>query len=556
MRCPTFFLRLIQLVGLFMFCGGVIASDRSGIVHSRVSSALSGFLGNSDYLVIVRKSDMIDDATSSNAPTGALMKLPGLPVAVDSAGKLVKNADDSQGAYQGPIELTVVIDNNVKKETVDLIQKMLPDIMGTSNDEDSIRVQRASLRQPPAPNNNAPSIVIQNSQPKNEPSSSPMWKDLLSVIALALVGLGVLMWLIGKRETTQNRARQQDLSAQSPKIPELSEKPRKILLDAAKVLGDVDPAIIGLYLLRLLKNEGESRMNVLVREIDLSGQKSILSCYPKWLAQWVHESWKPSGLEEPTEEQTLECMVMVREITLLESELKGNQVKRARFFMENFPLSVFSTALTEGYQLSDRSAMSMWILRPDTVNSFTNSNINPENMPHEVTDSDLNELYKELMQWERKQKVFSMGSDLVSKWKMVLNLCSTLEEHSKKLQEARQKLSESEYGRLLELTVGWHSLDGLDELRQKEFLRSLDVGDLVWAQTQVTHLEKWPMESLMRPLKYRMYQDALGTKSHDTWSAEEVKLASTRVLQLLKGLVADQGGAEVLRDKTKKLAAA
>ena len=525
---------LVIMLTLLGSVGVARAQDRSQSVRTRLNSALSGILSSTDYMVIVRKSDESQEVVNESS-SATLRALPGLSAAVDTQGRPVKTGSASY--YAGPVAITVVFDANVKADTVEAFKNLIPDIMGRSDDRDAIKISRAVLRQPPVAAEKAPTLVVQNMGNKTPDEGALGMANLVKIFSLILISTGLLTWLFGRRESGSKSS--PPMSPAKSELPKEDSVPVAVEESMQGALASFDPRMLGLYLLKVLHQNERNKFKAITDEAPLSLQRKVLSTLPTWISKYLLDQWKvSSGTSDATggnSETTIEPASVIRELSLLEKDLAGDALAVAKLFLEFFPVSALQTALQHGAELDPNLAMRLWLVRPDVVACIKMDDVDPGQAPDKLSDDDLRDCYEGL--WALKtssvlQVSFPKEELKISRWSALLNALDTFEDVRTQWEKLKASMVGDELQRLESKVVSWESLKGLSGSMLKDFLRRIDSRDLAWVMTEAGADLKWDLAALMRPLRFKMYQQLMQEKIEFT--DEERRQASKRVLALLR----------------------
>ncbi|MBS1985197.1 MAG: hypothetical protein JST16_13590 [Bdellovibrionales bacterium] len=503
-------------------------------MRSRLNATLSGILAPNDYMLIVRKSDDAPDAGSDVAST--LRTLPGLSAAIDLKGNPVKTGGASS-SYTGPIALTIVFDTNVKQQTVDTFKKLVPDIIGRSDDRDDIKISRAMLRQPAAAADKPPTLVVQN-MGKGEGEGPLGMTNLLKIFSMILVSTGLLTWLFGRRDSTARAP----TPVAPPKEESLSIAPSSLPPEESLhgFLATFDTGVLGLYLLKVLQRNERNKFRVIACGAPLSLQRKVLATLPTWISKHLLIEWSAAHDTEKagavSEDQAVEPASIVRELSLLEKDLAGDALAVQKVFLEVFPLSAFKAAVDSGAKLDGALALRLWLIRPDIIACVKMDEVDLNSTPNKLSDADLRDCYEGLWTLKIASSLQPQGAnkdDLkVSRWSSLLNALDTFEDVRVQWAKLKASLGDDELTRLEKRVIRWESLRMLKGSSLKDFLRQIDARDLAWLVNEAGGELDWDLARLMRPLRFRMYQQFIDAKI--VLSDAERQSASKRVLALLR----------------------
>jgi hypothetical protein len=531
------FLLLMGFISLQNF-----GADRSQTVHSRLVSSLSGFLSPSEFLVIVKKAEDLLEAGSESQAVGIVRSLPGLTVSVDSRGELVKQ-DGVENSYTGPLDISVVIDVGVKEETYQTVQKLVPEIMGTLNEADSIKVSKALLKQPPPVINTPPQVVVQNNlgtTDKDLQAQEAARKDLMRMLAIALGGMGFLLWINGRRRKNDNINEQKGRTetAQSSKNMNdemVSKNTIEKEAQVKEVLGSFSGETVSFYLLKLFKEDRKDFLFSTSQWTSLNFQKTLLLSLPGWLSQYFLKTW--NSLAEEFKENPPELVspeVVIRELAIFEKEMSSPSRKN-RILIETFPAEALSGFESKLANLPQKVVMELWNQRPDTAKYLDLSQVDLSKNDEATTDDMGAEIvFEALWQLDADAVVRRARISPVQKWSGFINKMATFAEVEKQLQKAKEVLATQDFNLVFEKCYHFGTFSKLTTDETRAFLRDVDAADLAWLYDNFTVKPEWNLESLLRPIRLAMIKDALSQKSHLSWNESDIKEASTRVMALLK----------------------
>jgi hypothetical protein len=499
------------------------AADRAQLVHSRLNSTLAGFLPSTDFVVVVKK---VDESPIDTMPgsSGAVRSLPGLNLSVDSQGRVVKSQEAS--AYSGPLDVTVVLDRGVRKDTVETLKKMLPELAGTTLDEDSFRVQQASLRQAATSPDAPPSVVIQNMPPSGSPESSS--SDMPKLIAFLLVGMGALMWLFGRRAGGENTPHPHPEKRPEPKgsEPVTPKSP-------APLLEGFGAEVVGLYLMGALKAGDRARALAPLRAASLDLQRDVLLSLPPWLGSWMLDKLpsKDDGEEEATPLERV-----LRELTLLKAEVDAQPERAAELFLERLPLEALEAARSSGYRIETRTLRNLASFRDDAMSLLSAQDLASE--PPAAGTVAASTCATELRSLKKlaSRASNSASQDPVEVWASSLNRLKTFEEVAAGLESALTKLDESARARLQRRVPSVDSFATLEADKIRALLHEVDPEDWAWMRASIPSVRSWDLAAYTRPRRQAVLSQTEKRLAEADWSGEVGREASARCLALLRSL--------------------
>ena len=523
------------------------AGDRVLEVQSRVNTALSAVLKRSDYLIVVNPVDVLEGGLESETANGAIKKLPGLRVGVDDKGQVVFG-QASGSSYNGPVSVTVVIDNEVKEETVKTIEALLPEIMGGAQNSDDIKVRRALLYQPiredakPA----GPQITIQNLPPKDPirielPKQEMANGDWMKFVSLLILGLGALMWLSGRNKSEPQS--QRPMPTMAPTHPHPG---REDANDSGsgndwdpRTLEDADPSVSTLYIVKMMHEKKLGKAYSLFSMSSPRAQRAVLTCMPAWLSAYTldqFESMKTSHEKQAAADPG----TILRELTVLDKALTGSEAYYATNFIQWLPDKALSyVSAKSAMAVSTNMCVVLAFTRPDLASQFPFDESALLSNAKDLKPENMIEAYKEMQGWssrmvDSRRKAPSIVDTMVR----VINGLNTFEEIDAKFASIQDKLKPADMANLRKRAVSLESLKGISDEQKKEFLRSVDPNDYVFLSTfPGVEVSQWPIDKLMRPIRYQAFKFAAKEKVHEAWSAKDKSKASTRLLMQLRKII-------------------
>lgn len=523
----------------FLFWGLLAnaASDRSSTVYSRIQSALTNVIPKSDYILIVNKANSLDLGVTSSEMTSVLKKLPGLDVGLDDKGQVVP-VGAAGSFYSGPVSITLILDKNISTDTVKTIESSLNDIVGGLNDQDEVKISRASLRQPPVPGQ-SPVSITNNSGP----SSSSDWSQTIKMLALMLMFMAVAAWFLKSFLGAQDSSERKFPSTQAPPQAQNAEPTKAVDLT------QLTPSIVGLYVLKSVQAEGLGSVEWF-RGLPLEFQRKVLISYPAWVSGWFEDQLDSSkALSETLLEEDWKFLAEThfKKITVLEQNFRTD-VDYQRGFLMWFPSqSLRWVPKSHQQKLSKLSKKTLWRMRPELGN-FVRAHELEQNdeiyQTEEISPISISSTFSELNSWPSKLFVTDQApmANIVDLWTSVINQIEEFGPIDSQLSQAREKMTDEEFSLLSSRVVSLTTPLTWPDQKLKEWLRDIDPTDYLWWVKQVPEKPKWSLEHYLRPLKLSMFNLAAQSPSHEIWSEKERKSSNARMLHSMRKIHSDTDG--------------
>lgn len=472
--------------------------------------------------------------------------LPGLNVGVDSKGQVVQGSGSAQ-AYNGPIAISLVLDPNINAATYSLIEKSMPELAGGLRDSDEFKISRGTLRQLPAPNNNAPQVNINNQPPSND--SNGHWTESAKIIALMVILGGLLLWVM-------SHLLKQAQGADPQRRPENQNSPRNELppeapIDTVGLFETIEPRFVGLYLLKALNARKNDQLMHWVKLTSPAHHRQVLLTFPGWVALSIEKTIEAefelenkhsvaASEKVPTADAARR---LFREIAVLEQNLK-EVADQQRSFLLWFPATFLRQVPThQRLGISESSKKVLWLLRPDLGDFTRMDNIDLANTFSDASPIEVAECFHELSQWGARGFVAEQNDkkDIVQTWATIINQLNEFGPIDSQLKQAQQKLESSDYSRLVTLVASVHSpIDWASEQR-REWLRFTDPQDFYYWTSLVSTPVEWDMSKELRPMRRAMFETAKTEALYQKWSEEQKKAAARRLIEQFRKIQSSSG---------------
>lgn len=528
--------QLHSFVLLLLVSVPAFAGDRVLEVQSRVTSALSGILPRTQYLVVVNRLDSLE-ATGSQAVSGQIRGLPGLRVGVDDDGQVVLREGEAH-AYSGPVSVTVVIDTDVKTETYRAIEALLPEIMGGARGGDEIKIKRALLRQPPEVQQ--PQVIVNNAAPQIDPKQMSNGGELYRVGALFLLGLGALLWMMSRRQNEQAPKRPY---ADSTAIQNKAGAETRLQPWNPTSFEGFDASVLGLYILKCVRDRDYVRARSFFATASPAAQRSALGAIPAWCATYCLEQVEQS--EGARDAKQVSPDTIMRELTVMETALKSDPSAKASALIQWIPVEAMSKIHPESLAApSDEARFSIISLRPDLAQAFKYDENDALVSGMIFNAKAIETTGKEMHAWRTRLVVNRTAkTTVVDAMAGIINRTETFSEAEEKLKGIRKKMSKLDWEALQPKIVCKDTFQVLTELQKKDFLRLVDPVDYYFI-LQTMNVADWPLETLVRPKRLAAYRSVERMNVHEEWTDEQKRAAGTRVLNHLRTVfLGEQKGA-------------
>jgi hypothetical protein len=514
---------------LFISTAGY-AQDRVSTVHSRIESALSNILHRSDYLVIVNRIDQLDDGGSSTAATGQVRRLPGLFVGVDATGKVIRN-DEAAGQYNGGLSISVIIDPAVKQETYSLIQKNIPELAGGLRDTDEFRIARASLRQPPPPNAQAPQVAVNNNMGDSKGSSS----ELLRQLAVGLALLGLFIWILSRMLKSQKDS---PSSSKSPARESTAEdvKEESAKERSQKHIAELDPLLTGLYLIRCQNQRQNDRIRGWVHAADPTTMRAVILALPGWISSTLEKNLR-DALKDVESPRT-DVSVVYMEISVLEKNLRDPKEK-TRALLSWFPAMYLRDVPShQRDMLSRESRVVLWYLRPELGDFVKLESESYDDALAEPSPEAIQICHDEMANWTSKAIIGDRSAkrDTVGSLAKMINQLREFGPIESRVKQAKERLSPEDFARLEKQVVWVRTPLSWNTSQLKDWLRLVDPQDYLWWCQILGETPSWNMSELVRPLRLSMFQNAAEDPLFKQWSEPLRKQAAERILNQIRSI--------------------
>jgi hypothetical protein len=533
MKTRSIFLKLILCISIFISFAQ--AADRTQIIQSKIHSTLSSILPKTDFLIIVNRTEDLDSGMTESSSSGAIKMLPGLNVGVDSKGTVI-NQNQGAGDYQGAISITVIIDNNVKNETYQTLQKVIPDLIGGVREDDEIKISKSSLRQVPVQANTTPTIQIQNQIPENKTST----QDQIKFLSIILVFGGLLFWLISKflgqnNQNLKNQPLDIKTSSATENNSPINEHLEKVDFSV------LDPNSVGLFLMKQFKNKKDlSAFSCWVALSDGLHQREVFKHLPAWILDYFRDQEitlkKENNLQLP-----LTANELFHEISLTEQSLKTSPQKQKAFLMW-FPAEAlrFVPRQTQA-SLTEYSKRVLWNIRPDLGNFVKMDVVDIDSLMSEVSENEISECLNEIQSWSSKtveqDSNENNSKNQILRWKGYIDSLTEFGPIDSQLKQAKEKMTAEQFQEIYKSVAHLNTPLLFNADTRKDWLRTISPDDFFWWQTSLNKNIDWDLKNELRPLRYNMFMQASENKNFESWSEKEKKIATQRILNSFKQLL-------------------
>jgi hypothetical protein len=529
------------LVALFIAMPA-FAGDRLLEVQSRLSAALSGILPKTDYLVVVNRIDALDNM-GGQVVTGVVRNLPGLKVGVDEEGQVVVKDGQNQ-LYNGPVSVTVVLDNDVANETYRAIETLLPEIMGGARGGDEIKLKKAVLRQ--AAEETQPQVVVNNAAPVPEAKPAATTSDLYRVGALFLLGLGAILWFMsrkqGERDSGKNSP-QHKSSNDGGRARDKADNDLKSDNWDPKSFESFDPEVVGLYVLKCVRDGDLSRARSFFATASPLAQKAALGGVPGWCASYCLEVIEPKDGEK--EFKRVNPEMIMRELTVMEKAMKDDPSAKASALIQWIPTEAMSKVHPESLAApSDSTRYAIISLRPDLARGFRYDENDALVSGMIFNAKAIVEAGKEMQAWRTRLVVAQNAkTSVVEAMAGIINRTETFIEIDEKLKGIHKKMSKMDWEAMQTKIVSRDTFHMMADVQKKDFLRLVDGADYFFCVATYNVASDWPLDLLLRPKRLAAFRASERMNAHDTWTEQQKREANTRVLEHLRtAYLGDQKG--------------
>lgn len=518
---------LITLLTMWLAAPGAYALDRVQLVQTKIHSSLSAILPTTDYLVIVNRVDSLDDGASPQTVDGTFKQLPGLQLGVDSKGEIVRQ-DFTSGAYNGPVSINVVIEDKVRAETYKTIEKLLPEIMGGIRDDDEIKMARGPLRQPPILIPTSPQVSIQNG---NE-NKNPM-QDNLKFMALLLITGGIFFWFVSrldlnKGESSPGASNGSDRPhAGNDRGDEKNKGPEVAAADFALL----DAEAVALFLMKKVRDKDEETWPSWIQSTPSIHQREVFRFLPSWMLSFLKDaSDRRAKSDQP--QVLIPLSQLFNEMALVEQSFK-TPIQKKKAFLQWFPAQALRFVPRGDQKLfSDTSKRTLWSIRPDLGNFLRVDGMQVEEVMQEPSDQDIENCVRELSQMPTVSFEFSNegGKSMYLRWVALINQLTEFSPIDSQIEQAKTKLSEKDFGLLLNTVGHLHTPYAFSDSVRKDWLRQVDPNDYCWWLSLSKQTPSWNLKQDLRPMRFAMFNQAIADNACMHWSEEEKKKSSERLL--------------------------
>jgi hypothetical protein len=509
------------------------AADRTQAVQSKIHQALGSFLEKTDYIVMVNRLDPLGEDLNSNAEaSGYIKSLPGLSVGVDAKGQIVRQ-DNSANQYSGPVAIQILLDRNVKAETLKMINNSLPMIIGGLNEMDEIKVSQATLRQTPS---NVPSPITVNN---NSGASKTDNADFLKLFAMMLMIAGALAWLMG-RFNSQGQGKSNNSLLGNSALQKAVASADKI--SPKSVLNKLKPESVGMFLLKVLKTESKPDISWFYN-LSLENQKNVFTSLPAWVSAFLEKTLKAQSKNKTDFHESLDKNLeaeLFRQITVLEQNFKQETDWKKAFIMWFPAQSLRFVPKQYQHKFSQSARKCLWYYRPD-LGDFVKAHDLQESEMNEPSALALGQLFDEIAVWPSNLFETSQAEqkDLVETWAAMINQLQEFGSLESQFKQAQEKLNPEQYQSLLLKAANKESPFHWDQNKIKTWLRKIDPQDYFWWLSLCEpsgQKPSWKLATSLRPLRLSMFEMAQSNLAYPSWTEAEKKSANQRLLRDLRSI--------------------
>jgi hypothetical protein len=492
------------------------AVDRAFETRDRITQALGSFLDRQDYLVVVKKSDFDLSLSSTSVSSGPSLKLPGLDMSVDAEGNLTSGTEASSNSYLGPIEVSVLLDNRVGPATINTVKNLVSDLVVAPNVLDSVKIDRASLRQQPLVQaSQSPEIVVQNQMPDFAKFSS----EMIKFIALALGAMGLLFILfikmlgLGNRNENQSHDEPQSLNEQSASANE----------DPVTDLGVGSLEAKEVFLLKIVAGDIENVSGFL----SMKERTEVFSRWPSWLVSYSGPKLRQVGTSN------LDVEFAVAEIMASEAVIREQGFDEV--WLKTFPLDALGSIPTSSSK--SQLLLELFSRREEALSLLDASDIDFKRLSVLGGATSEATVLKEKLFKLGSQEALKLGSsNAETKTKsQLLNKLKSFRLVESALQEAKDSLEVQSLEAQLP-TISF--IRSLDSAEWKVLLMQAEPDAYAWLIEWAGIKDFSTHQELVRPFRWTMLADAIEQARHRAWSktdeAQQVKPVYTACLELLK----------------------
>lgn len=511
---------------LFIIANTAVANDRASDIQAKLVTAIGSIVSKSDFLIVVNKTDQLEDGGQSKLVSGSLKNLPGLNVGVDEKGQVVAR-DSGVNQYNGPVVITLLVDNAVQEETFNTLKQMLPEIAGGLRDLDEFKVRRAKLRQTNVPNQNAP-VNVNNIMPQKPESQ---WSDSLKFFSILLLVGGLFAWLLSR--LLMNK--QSSPASSSPNRESAGQTNTDKETPEEKVNWDFDPTVVGLYLIKSFKEKKYAPILTWSTLSTSQFQRQVLLSLPAWMSSYLQSNLDTKDFFGEIAAEPIGSVF--REITILEQNLSQNHSRKLAF-LQWFPAPALRH-VPKHFQKSftAENRKTLWTLRPDLGDFVNVGNINIEDLK-DSSDHAISLCFEELAKWPSTAVIKNKDEnrDIVVLLVNQLDMIREFGPLQAQIEHAQKSLSAEDYSRFLKLTASIETPLSWDQTKLREWLRQVEPQDYFWWLSLLKTKPSWKLENELRPMRKAMFQLAESNPYFQSWSEAEKKEASARMLDQLRSI--------------------
>jgi hypothetical protein len=507
----------------------VLAADRASLVQSKIQNSLNQILPSTDYLVIVNRLDQLEDGGQSDVVSGALKSLPGLTVGVDAKGQIVRQ-DAGASDYNGGLSISVILDSRVNAETQKLIEKIIPEVSGGLRDTDEFKMSKSILRQPPVP---VAAMPGQQSSPSPAQQSSNSWMENIRFLALLLFASGIFAWMLGRiwdKKEEKNPGQRPNANDKAA----VTEDELVFKTD----LTELSPKVVGLYLLREIKEKREALVESFFHATSASFQRKVFLTYPAWVSASL-QSYQKTNDEIVADEINPEFFQKIYlDVTVLEQSLMTELDFEKAFLMWFPPKSLRMVPKSLQNSFSQKSRNCLWYFRPELGEFVKASEMTTEEMQSEPNFDQIHSCFSEMSAWTSSAYISGerMKTNPVDTWAQILNSLSEFGPLQSQLAQAKDKLSPEDYLSLEGKIVTLRTPLLWSELQVRQWLRLLDPQDYLWWVHMLGEPTNWNLDAWLTPMRRSMYKFSEENPAFGSWTEENKKLSSSRILESMKAV--------------------
>ncbi len=520
----------LLLIAILLISTPAMAGDRILEVQSRVSAALQGILDKREFLVVVNRVDSLESG-GAQAVSGTIRNLPGLRVGVDEEGQVVLK-EGAQGAYNGPVSVTVVLDKGVEGETYKAIEALLPEIMGGARGGDEVKLRRAMLKQPEE--EEAPQVVVNNAPPQIDPKQLSNPNEFFKFAILFFFGLGALLWMMSRKQNENPRGRAPRSEPSAP--PSNEEASRKPLNEAwnPSAFESFEPEVVGLYIMKCLHENDVVRARSFFSTASAVAQRNALASLPSWCAAYCVE--KIETVDGAKDQNQVKPEAILRELTVMEKSLKDDAASKVTALILWIPVAAMEKVHPDNLATpTDATRYAIISMRPDLARSFKYDENDALVSGMVYNSKAMVDAGNELRAWKTKLVVARTAkSTVVDAMAGIINRAETFEEIDVKLRSIQKKMNKADWNALQARIVSLATFDELNELHKKNFLRLVEGSDFFFAVKHLQLLTDFPLEQLLRPKRLSAYRAAERMEIWESWTPEQQKESISRVLNHLR----------------------